>query len=203
MDVFAHLSSHRHAPKTLDFSHFFLFSFKSIWNRMSMEASWETRSCNQSWTAMKGSSLYILWGGGCGSSASNLDRSDSWWDFRPWKTIFSPPPLNQKQKLLLMILNPPGVNCRKWGFPADKCHFLHKKCFPAETWVFLQKKGFFCRLPPLLLGIHPPPRIFNNKIERGRMHRRADFWSFWEVTGVLKQTSKKLPENALRLVIST
>ena len=35
------------------------------------------------------------------------------------------------------------------------------------------------------------------------MHSRADFRSnFWEVLGVLKQTSKKLPQNVLRLEIS-
>ena len=45
----------------------------------------------------------------------------------------------------------------------------------------------------------------NYNTEKSRVQHRADFWSnFWEFyPGVLEHTSKKLPQNALRLLIST
>ena len=65
-------------------------------------------------------------------------------------------------------------------------------------------EDFFCGFFGPFLWISEQSEKSQCKTEKSRMHRRADFWSnFWEVPGVLKQTSKKLPRNALRLLIST
>ena len=64
-----------------------------------------------------------------------------------------------------------------------------------------QKKTRTLLFPELLM-FGTSVANFTFKTERSRMHGRADFWSnFSEVPGVLKQTSEKLPQNALRLMI--
>ena len=59
---------------------------------------------------------------------------------------------SSRNKLPFMILSPLEVNCRKIGFPAEKCIFPQKNAvsyrkmrFPAEKCIFLLKNAFSCR----------------------------------------------------------